>query len=172
VAAVLAALPVAAAHGAAGGGAVTVGPEAVAPGTDVELAVSGCAGTHGRAVSGAFAADAELAPAGGRAQLTAEARVASTASPGEHHVTVTCDGVEIQGAFRVLQRGASPTPSPTAAVHAGGGGAAGQLAAGATADGPGTRHAVIGLVLAAVAAVAVAMRSVRRRRATPYEGSR
>lgn len=53
-------------------------------------------------------------------------------------------------------------PTPHAPVHAGGGGAA-QLAA-AEEDGPGTPHTVIGLVLAGVAAVAVAYRSVRRRR--------
>ncbi|MCX3063672.1 hypothetical protein OFY01_28700, partial [Streptomyces sp. GXMU-J5] len=37
-------------------------------------------------------------------------------------------------------------------------------------QGPGTRHAVIGLVLAAVAAVAVAVRSVRRRRDSQSSG--
>jgi hypothetical protein len=62
---------------------------------------------------------------------------------------------------------------PTAPVRAGGGGTA-QLAAesgekAASGDkagspGPGTQHAVIGLVLAGVAAVAVAFRSVRRNR--------
>ncbi|GAA4822117.1 hypothetical protein [Streptomyces ziwulingensis] len=56
--------------------------------------------------------------------------------------------------------------SPIAPVAAGGGGTA--LAAGddAQADGPGTAHAVTGLVLAGVAAVAVALRSARRSRGT------
>ncbi|QFQ97670.1 hypothetical protein F9278_17180 [Streptomyces phaeolivaceus] len=78
---------------------------------------------------------------------------------------------------------ASPPPqapaSPVAPVRAGGGGAAAQLAVGDTADargsadpansmddarhtGPGTRHAVIGLVLAGVAGVVVVARGARR----------
>jgi hypothetical protein len=62
-----------------------------------------------------------------------------------------------------------PAESPVAPVRAGGGGAADRLASqGAkTADtqGPGTPHTVIGLLLAGAAAVAVAFRSARRRRA-------
>ncbi|MFI7006890.1 hypothetical protein [Streptomyces sp. NPDC050145] len=179
-AAVLVTLPACAAHGAQDGGSVTVGPEAAPPGTDVELAVSGCPGTAARAVSDAFVSDAVLAPAAGRSALSAEARVASSAKPGPHEITVTCDGAEsknqtkikARGTVQVLERGASPAPSPTAPVHAGGGGAAAQLAAAEqSAEGPGTRHAVIGLVLAAIAAVAVACRSVRRRR-NPSEGPR
>ncbi|MFE1950147.1 MULTISPECIES: hypothetical protein [Streptomyces] len=173
-AAVLVTIPAAAAHGAQDGGSVTVSPQAAPPGTDVELAVTGCAGTAGRAVSDAFVSAAVLAPAADRSALTAEARVASSAKPGAHEITVTCDGVETKtkGTVRVLERGASPAPTPTAAVHAGGGGAAARLAAAEqAAEGPGTRHAVIGLVLAAIAAVAVACRSVRRRR-NPSEGPR
>ncbi|MZD09487.1 hypothetical protein GTW43_31070, partial [Streptomyces sp. SID5785] len=130
VAAALVTVPVAAAHGAGDGGSVTVGPDSPAPGAEIELTVAGCAGTTGRAVSEAFVADAELAPAADGTGLAAEARVASTATPGEHGITVTCDGTEakVKGTLRVLARGASPTPSPTAAVHAGGGGAAGRLA--------------------------------------------
>jgi hypothetical protein len=59
--------------------------------------------------------------------------------------------------------------TPVAPVRAGGGGAATALASedarSAETQGPGTPHTVIGLVLAAVAAVAVAFRSARRRRA-------
>ncbi|WP_328838986.1 hypothetical protein [Streptomyces europaeiscabiei] len=79
----------------------------------------------------------------------------------------------------------SPRPSspasPVAPVRAGGGGAAARLAAADPADawgsadpansmddarhaGPGTRHAVVGLVLAGVAAVAVVARGARRGR--------
>ncbi|MFG3304128.1 hypothetical protein [Streptomyces wuyuanensis] len=62
-----------------------------------------------------------------------------------------------------------PAESPVAPVRAGGGGAADRLASqGAkTADtqGPGTPHTVVGLLLAGAAAVAVAFRSARRRRA-------
>ncbi|AXG82498.1 hypothetical protein DVK44_10295 [Streptomyces paludis] len=61
-------------------------------------------------------------------------------------------------------------PTPYAPVHAGGGGTATTTAATEAAaetgggSGPGTQHAVIGLVLAGVAAVTVAFRSVRRQR--------
>ncbi|MGP4051541.1 hypothetical protein [Streptomyces sp. 2A115] len=54
--------------------------------------------------------------------------------------------------------------SPVAPVHAGGGGAAPLAAVEAESEGPGTPHAVVGLVLAGVAAVAVAVRSARRGR--------
>ncbi|RDG37134.1 hypothetical protein DVH02_16575 [Streptomyces corynorhini] len=67
--------------------------------------------------------------------------------------------------------------TPYAPVRAGGGGTATHLAASsdavkadadkkaeAASTGPGTQHAVIGLVLAGVAAVSVAFRSVRRQR--------
>lgn len=65
----------------------------------------------------------------------------------------------------------APAPaSPVAPVPAGGGGvaeelaAAERLAADARDTGPGTRQTVVGLVLAGVAAIAVAVRSVRRNR--------
>ncbi|MFR9797444.1 hypothetical protein ACL02U_16265 [Streptomyces sp. MS06] len=61
---------------------------------------------------------------------------------------------------------AAASASPVAPVRAGGGGAARLVAAEARVHGPGTVHAVIGLVLAGVAAVAVAVRSVRRDRGT------
>ncbi|MEV7142340.1 hypothetical protein [Streptomyces tauricus] len=54
--------------------------------------------------------------------------------------------------------------SPVAPVHAGGGGTSRIAAAEARSEGPGTRHAVVGLVLAGVAAVAVAVSSARRSR--------
>ncbi|UUU22415.1 hypothetical protein [Streptomyces sp. DSM 40750] len=72
-------------------------------------------------------------------------------------------------------RPSSPA-SPVAPVRAGGGGVAAQLAASQDATdpvdsmddarhtGPGTRHAVVGLVLAGVAAVAVVARGARRSR--------
>ncbi|MFE9684241.1 hypothetical protein [Streptomyces sp. NPDC006285] len=53
--------------------------------------------------------------------------------------------------------------SPVAPVHAGGGGSA-RVAAEDRSEGPGTRHAVVGLVLASVAVVAVAVSSARRGR--------
>ncbi|MER7686871.1 hypothetical protein [Streptomyces sp. NPDC097610] len=52
--------------------------------------------------------------------------------------------------------------SPVAPVHAGGGGTAHFASVDARSSSPGTKHAVIGLVLASAAAVAVAVRSARR----------
>ncbi|MCZ0999216.1 hypothetical protein O1M63_15735 [Streptomyces mirabilis] len=49
--------------------------------------------------------------------------------------------------------------SPVAPVHAGGGGTAHFASVDARSSSPGTKHAVIGLVLASAAAVAVAVRS-------------
>ncbi|MFJ9035603.1 hypothetical protein ACIRF8_03290 [Streptomyces sp. NPDC102406] len=168
---VLVTAPVTTAQAAESGGTVSVGPSAAPAGTDVDLRVSGCDGTTGRARSEVFAAPAVLAPAADRSPtLFAEARVRSSATPGDYEVVVVCDGVDgkVRGTVRVVAPGASPAATPTALVHAGGGGAADRLAApgAAVSDGPGTRHAVIGLVLTAVAAVAVAFRSVRRRRST------
>ncbi|MFE7773092.1 hypothetical protein ACFU5O_04175 [Streptomyces sp. NPDC057445] len=61
-----------------------------------------------------------------------------------------------------------PEGTPYAPVRAGGGGASAALAdedgTRVNRQGPGTPHTVIGLLLAAVAAVAVAFRSARRRR--------
>ncbi|MGY0024260.1 hypothetical protein [Streptomyces sp. cg35] len=168
--------PVATARAADRGGSVAVTPAAVPAGTEVDLRVSGCDGTTGRASSDAFVTPGVLAPSADRPTLFAEARVKSSTAPGDYEIKVTCDGVDakVKGTVRVQANSPSPAPTPTAPVHAGGGGAATGLAAAHTApraamaDGPGTRHAVIGLVLAAIAAVAVAFRSVRRRR-TPQE---
>ncbi|MEV5608450.1 hypothetical protein [Streptomyces sp. NPDC052225] len=159
--------PVTAAQAADSRGSITVTPYAVPPGTEVDLRVSGCDGTTGRAYSDAFVSPGVLAPSADRPTLFAEARVKSSAAPGNYEIKVTCDGVDakVKGTVRVLDHSSpSPRPTPTAPVHAGGGGAAEQLAA--VEEGPGTRHALIGLGLTAVAAVAVAFRSVRRRRST------
>ncbi|MER5578820.1 hypothetical protein [Streptomyces massasporeus] len=56
--------------------------------------------------------------------------------------------------------------SPVAPVQAGGGGAAGLVAAEERGAGPGTAQGVTGLVLAGVAAVVVALRGLRRGRGT------
>ncbi|WP_338696906.1 hypothetical protein V2W30_15045 [Streptomyces sp. Q6] len=165
-AAVLVTAPVAA-QAADGGGSIAVTPYAVPPGTEVDLRVSGCEGTTGRAYSDAFVSPGVLAPSADQPTLFAEARVKTSVAPGNYEIKVTCDGVDgkVKGTVRVLDHSSpSPRPTPTAPVHAGGGGAAEQLAA--VQDGPGTRHALIGLGLTAVAAVAVAFRSVRRRRSS------
>ncbi|MFD8568209.1 hypothetical protein [Streptomyces sp. NPDC059639] len=176
-AAVLVTLPAGAAHAAPAkdGGSVTVTPYGVSPGTEVDLRVSGCDGKTGRASSAAFVAAVPLSPSADRPTLFGEARVKSSAAPGTYDILVVCPGhdivSEIKGSIRVLPGGHTPAPTPTAPVHAGGGGTAAHPAAApltgqaaVPGEGPGTRHAVIGLVLAAVAAVAVAFRSVRRRR--------
>ncbi|GAA2337676.1 hypothetical protein OKJ48_20340 [Streptomyces kunmingensis] len=173
---VLVAAPVATAQAADHGGSVSVSPYSAAAGTEVDLRVSGCDGRAGRAHSDAFVSPGVLAPSADRPTLFAEARVKSSATPGDYEVEVACDGVDakVRGTVQVLAHSASPSPAPTptALVHAGGGGAAAHLAAPHSSpradvtEGPGTRHAVIGLVLTAVAAVAVAFRSVRRRRSS------
>ncbi|MEV0225313.1 hypothetical protein [Streptomyces sp. NPDC050704] len=171
--------PAPAAYAADGG--VSVTPASPAPGSDIELRVQGCTGMSGTAASEAFVADARLTarPDG----LTGETRVRSTLDPGTYDVKVTCDGIEdkIKGTLTVVQKNgqkqnpkptttqSSPTSptapaSPVAPVQAGGGGTARLAAVEARSEGPGTRHAVIGLVLAGVTAVAVAVRSARRGR--------
>ncbi|MFH8606569.1 hypothetical protein ACH4D5_03645 [Streptomyces sp. NPDC018029] len=143
----------------------TVTPASAAPGATVEVSVSGCGGTTGTAGSGAFEGDAELTGRdGGKYALNGSTKIRRGVT-GTFDVTVTCDGHPHQGVGTVQV--ARHDAAPVSPVRAGGGGAA-QLTTAASAEaeeaGPGTRHAVIGLVLAGVAAVAVAFRSVRRRR--------
>lgn len=164
-AAVLAVLPMAAtapayAHDEAKVHA-TVAPDTVAAGAKVEISVTGCDGTTGSAGSGAFTGDAKLTGRDGDKYTLNGSATIRDGVEGTHDVTVVCDGHPHQGVgtLRVIQQNAEPR-SP---VRAGGGGSA-ELAAHAQEAGPGTRHAVIGLILAGVAAVAVAVRSVRRRR--------
>ncbi|MEV7197736.1 hypothetical protein AB0N81_38990 [Streptomyces sp. NPDC093510] len=143
----------------------TVTPSGAAPGATVEVSVSGCDGTTGTAGSGAFEGDAELTGRdGGKYALNGKARIRSGVT-GTYDVTVTCDGHPHQGVGTVQV--VRHEPAPVSPVRAGGGGTSQvTTAASEEADeaGPGTWHAVIGLILAGVAAVAVAFRSVRRRR--------
>ncbi|GAA1355237.1 hypothetical protein [Streptomyces beijiangensis] len=158
-------LPVTAAGAATGDsestGSVTVTPSVIAPGGVADLRVSVCSGEKAVGTSDAFVSEAQFAPAadGG---LFAEMKVRSDASAKEFPITVKCQDSAgtASGIITVVRSSATPV----APVHAGGGGAALLAAQGAHEEGPGTRHAVIGLVLAGVAAVAVAGRSVRRRR--------
>ncbi|MFJ2646382.1 hypothetical protein ACIO1C_06590 [Streptomyces sp. NPDC087420] len=111
---------------------------------------------------------------GRKSPLFGQAAIKSKAASGTYEVKVKCDGHGRSGAGIVQVVHSRPThhrpthhASPVAPVRAGGGGTAVLAADGRDADkaeGPGTRHAVIGLVLAGVAAVAVAYRSVRRQR--------
>jgi hypothetical protein len=150
-----------------------------APGSDVQLRALGCTGTTGTAVSTAFVADARLTGQGG--VLVGDTRVRSSATPGAYEVKVSCDGRQnrVTGTITVTAPGgpsslrsalavptglALPTglASPVAPVHAGGGGTAHFASVDARSSSPGTKQAVIGLVLASAAAVAVAVRSARR----------
>ncbi|MGW1712667.1 hypothetical protein [Streptomyces sp. NPDC002156] len=164
-------------------GGVTVTPASPAPGSDVRLVVRGCTGKTGTAKSEAFVADVLLAGEGQGGALVGGSRVRSSLVPGTYNVTVGCDGQngKVKGTIAVTTKSSgtpeasrkpsaaasAPAPaSPVAPVPAGGGGAADELAADARGEGPGTRQAVVGLVLAGVAAVVVAVRSVRRGRGT------
>lgn len=146
---------------------VSVTPSSPAPGTDIALRVSGCAGKTASAASAAFVSDARLTSVDGG--LAGETRVRSSIEPGSYDVKIVCADVEVKGAITVVDGKVRPSAhaSPVAPVHAGGGGTATHLTAvEARAAGPGTVHAVIGLVLASVAAVAVVLRSSRRSRGT------
>jgi hypothetical protein len=168
---VLAAAFTPAAYAADGG--VSVSPASPAPGSDIQLRAQGCTGTTGTAVSTAFVADARLTGRGG--VLVGDTRVRSSATAGTYEVKVSCDGRQdrVTGTVTVAAPGgptslrsalAVPTglASPVAPVHAGGGGTAHFASVDARSSSPGTKHAVIGLVLASAAAVAVAVRSARR----------
>ncbi|MER5176943.1 hypothetical protein ABT009_00935 [Streptomyces sp. NPDC002896] len=159
---------------------VSVSPSGPAPGSGIELQARGCTGRTAVARSAVFVADAELtvregAASGDGTLLYGETTIRSTVTAGTYEIKIACDGRDdkAKGSITVADRSAATTApsapaSPTAPVHAGGGGAAAQLAASHTDveedAGPGKVQAVVGLVLAAVAAVAVAYRSVRRRR--------
>ncbi|NEA61590.1 hypothetical protein [Streptomyces sp. SID12488] len=182
VAAALTPVPVA----FAAGGGISVTPSSPAPGSDLRLVVRGCTGRTGTAKSEAFVADVLLAAQGDDGALVGGSRVRSSLSPGTYDVTVGCGGQEgkVSGVIAVAAKGTDkeadegagkppstapsrPAASPVAPVPAGGGGAAEQLAADeARGTGPGTGQAVVGLVLAGVAAIVVAVRGLRRGRGT------
>ncbi|GAA3395282.1 hypothetical protein [Streptomyces roseoviridis] len=157
---------------------VTVIPSTAAPGADVDVRVTGCKGTTGAAKSPAFVADAELTGRdGGKNPLHGDATVRSGLDEGTYKVGVTCDGHDHPGVGTVhVKRHHEPShrpthhPSPVAPVRAGGGGtaafaapAAPGMAQTAGEEGLGTPYTLLGLGMAAVAAVAVALRSTRRR---------
>ncbi|MEG3628838.1 hypothetical protein [Streptomyces poriticola] len=164
------------------GGGVTVTPARPAPGTDVTLRVADCTEKTAVAVSVAFVSDARLTFAGTDGALVGAGRVRNTVTAGAYAVKVRCGTAEHTGTLNIAEkhhpsteadpyaRPSAPS-SPVAPVDAGGGGTARLAAADgrgddARAEGPGTAHAVTGLILAGVAAVAVALRSARRSRGT------
>ncbi|GGX64834.1 hypothetical protein [Streptomyces minutiscleroticus] len=167
--------PVAAAH--ADEADVQVSSSSPAPGDELGLRVRGCAARAATAESAAFVADTRLTGEDG--VLAGAARVRSPLRPGTYPVRVHCGGAVTDSRFDVVReerpadrsqdrRGPEREPaapaSPVAPVRAGGGGTARLSVSEARATGPGTPHAVVGLVLAGVAAVAVAVRSARRGR--------
>ncbi|MFF4034061.1 hypothetical protein ACFYZ2_30645 [Streptomyces sviceus] len=170
--AVAALAPAAQAAQAADGGGVSVTPSTPAPGADLALRVTGCAGRTAIAASAAFVADARLTGAGG--SLAGETRVRSSIEPGPYDVRITCADLEMKGRITVAAAKGGTTPAapaapttPAAPVDAGGGWTATHLSAMEPhAVTPGTGHAVTGLVLAGVAAVAVVLRRSRRSRGT------
>ncbi|MFE3371034.1 hypothetical protein ACFXOK_15710 [Streptomyces sp. NPDC059173] len=144
-------------------GTVSITPSTIAPGGRVELWVDVCGkGRRAKGNSDVFTSAAHFRPADA-AGLFAEARIRSDAEPRSYDVWVTCEdgGGKATGTLTVIHHG---RPSPAAPVKAGGGGTATLAERSAEDQGPGIRHAVTGLVLAAVAAVAVALRTSRRRR--------
>ncbi|MGW7606330.1 hypothetical protein ACWGKW_03420 [Streptomyces sp. NPDC054766] len=152
----------------AGPAGISVTPAFPAAGSDVQLRAMGCAGRTGTAASDAFVSDARLTGGGGGG-LVGETRVRTALRPGSYDIRVDCDGHRdrVKGTVTVPVPDSAPSvsapASPIAPVHAGGGGTA-RLATvdDARVAGPGTRQAVVGLVLASVAVVAVAVRSARR----------
>ncbi|MEV3992778.1 hypothetical protein AB0J57_28110 [Streptomyces sp. NPDC049837] len=145
-------------------------PATVKPGGDVDIQVHGCHGKHGSVRSKAFVAEAELSGREGKGgPLHGDTTVKSHLDSGTYSLTVYCDGRDHHDAGTVHVTRHTP-PSPVAPVKAGGGGTAALAAdaprGGVEEHGPSTPHTVIGLVLAGVAAVAVALRSTRRRRRT------
>ncbi|MDQ0961556.1 hypothetical protein QFZ66_005434 [Streptomyces sp. B4I13] len=171
------------AHASDGGGSVSVTPSKPAPGAEITLKVTGCGGRTATATSDAFVSEARLSVSGG--SLVGDTRVRSSVAAGAYDVRITCVDFTVKGRISVVapspvepsrprESSGPPTQdaptvpaSPVAPVRAGGGGAA-PLASveEARVDGPGAVQAVIGLVLAGVAAAAVVFRGVRRRRRT------
>lgn len=146
-------------------GTVTVSPSVIAPGEEVDLRVSCTSGKpYGR--SDAFDSQAQFSPAADRGSMYAAARIRTDAQARDYTVQVKCGRTTVTGTITVVREGGGhhrPTPlvTPTAPVHAGGGATATMADREAA---PGSGHTVVGLVLAGIAAVAVAGRSVRRRR--------
>ncbi|MEU9337479.1 hypothetical protein AB0D49_30685 [Streptomyces sp. NPDC048290] len=164
--------PASAADGS--GGTVSVSPSSPVPGGDIALRVTGCQVTSATAVSAAFVSEARLTGSDGT--LTGETRIRTALKVGAYAVRITCGDRTANGNIRVAETDPADRPSapsaaasPTAPVHAGGGGTSARLASDeqAAKEGPGTAHALTGLLLAGAAAVAVILRGARKSRRTP-----
>ncbi|MFJ4686045.1 hypothetical protein [Streptomyces sp. NPDC088789] len=148
-------------------GTVSISPSAPEPGGDLALRVTGCRVESAVAVSAAFVSDARLSGSDGT--LSGRTRVRTSLKAGAYAVRISCGDRTARGDIRVVDGFARPSApaSPTAPVRAGGGGASsGQLAGAGDGDreGPGTAHAVTGLLLAGAAAVAFVLRGARKSR--------
>lgn len=110
---------------------VSLTPASPAPGTDVRVAVRGCAGTTATAASTAFVADARLVGQDGT--LTGDTRIRSALTPGGYFVTVGCGGREIKDVLTVAAPTTAASSVPDAAASAG---AAAPPAAGPPAASP------------------------------------
>ncbi|MFF1923105.1 hypothetical protein ACFVW8_21365 [Streptomyces sp. NPDC058221] len=140
-----------------------IAPASAAPGDEVDMEIEGCKGKEARGSSDAFVSEARFSP-GEDKTLFGQARIRSDAEAGDYDVQAVCKDdkhTKVSAVLTVVHRS---RPMPVAPVRAGGGGTAVLADQAAQQEGPGTVHAVVGLALAAVAAVAVAFRSVRRRR--------
>ncbi|MBO0918776.1 hypothetical protein [Streptomyces laculatispora] len=142
---------------------LSVSPSSIAAGGEVDLEIDGCKGKEAKGSSDAFVSEARFSP-GDDKTLFAKARIRADAEAGDYDVQVMCKDDKRTKASAVVTVVHRDRPMPVAPVRAGGGGTAVLAGQAAHQEGPGTVHALIGLGLAAVAAVAVALRSVRRRR--------
>ncbi|MFD4139589.1 hypothetical protein [Streptomyces sp. NPDC058572] len=148
---------------------VGIAPPRPAPGGGGKIPVQGCHDGTATVTSEAFLADAEAS--GGTGPGTPEygrTQVRSDTTPETFGVSPDC-GDRATGRLDAVRhrRAGAAHEAPVPPVRGGGGTAAPAAADGPAHHedtGPGRTHAVVGLVLAGVAAVAVAVRSTRRRR--------
>ncbi|MEV6164742.1 hypothetical protein AB0L71_23010 [Streptomyces sp. NPDC052052] len=144
-------------------GTLSVTPSSAAPDGAVALRLDSCGGKEAKGTSDVFASEARFTSAtdGG---LIANARIRSDAAPGDYDIQIVCaddKGTKVTGRVTVIDRAQA---TPLAPVRAGGGGTAAADDQGSRSDGPGATHAVIGVVLAALAVASVGFRNTRRRR--------
>ncbi|MGW0629940.1 hypothetical protein [Streptomyces sp. NPDC002758] len=149
------------------GGGVQFTPASPAPGGDIGMRVNGCSTRTATAVSDAFVSDAALSGTDGT--LTGDGRIRTTLTPGRYDVRITCGDAQVNGTVTVAgtpvaENALSQFTTPVAPVPAGGGGTAAHFASvDVRSEGPGTTQAVVGLVLAALAALAVGLLPRTRR---------
>ncbi|WP_037843094.1 hypothetical protein [Streptomyces sp. NRRL F-5126] len=161
----------------------TISSTVIAAQGHVQVKVEGCRHGRARVSSSAFVQAVTISSGSGDA-LYGDVSIKSFMAAGSYDISVSCDGHDHGhvGRFQVVDHGHDhggyDHRRPYAPVHAGGGGTAvlaadaKNAAVPAEQSGPGTPYTVVGLVLAGVAAVTVAYRSSRRRRAAAVSASR